>query len=244
LCKSTGALLLLGAGVTCILFTRLLNAKLILASLLLVTPTYIALRATGVWNATELVELARIGINDERARSLEYRIMNENMLAEKALQRSWFGWGGWGRSHVYDDFGNDLTASDGLWVQMLGMRGLVGMACGYAVLIVPAAMLCLSPINGHALAKSPAFPLALAVALYSVDTLLNSMENPIYVVALGGILCVAQNCGAYSTPRARAIEHDQYITAQRRSQWPPIANGLSHQTARPQDSPATSTTAP
>ena len=52
----------------------------------------------------------------------------ENMLSEKAWEQPWFGWGGSGRSQVYDiNDGHRKSIVDGLWIEILGEHGFVGL---------------------------------------------------------------------------------------------------------------------
>ena len=106
LCRSTGALALLVAG---------------MAAALAVDPTQDAaaagrppargprrtsrVRLPNLWTGQQAVDLAKAVVGPDRAQSLEYRFMCENLLAAKALQQPIFGWGGWGRSAVYFDRG-------------------------------------------------------------------------------------------------------------------------------------------
>lgn len=75
-------------------------------------------------------------INPDRASSLEFRFSNEKILLDKALQRPVFGWGGWGRNRIYNQW-KDITVTDGMWIIQLGFRGFVGFILYYWVLITP-----------------------------------------------------------------------------------------------------------
>ncbi len=62
---------------------------------------YPLLRATGLFPREQLVEWAA-SIEQDRARSLEFRFSNEDDLINKMLDRPLFGWGGFSRGHVFD----------------------------------------------------------------------------------------------------------------------------------------------
>ncbi len=65
-------------------------------------------------------------IDVARAASLQFRFDNEEVLLEKARQKLLFGWGGWGRNRVYDEFsGENTTVADGQWIIGLGSGGLL-----------------------------------------------------------------------------------------------------------------------
>ena len=79
----------------------------------------------------------------DRADSLEFRVVNENYLLEKARERPLFGWGGWGRSFVLDPAtgeGISLIA-DGYWVGVIGVGGWTRYLSEFGLLCLPALVL-------------------------------------------------------------------------------------------------------
>lgn len=72
----------------------------------------------------------------DRAQSLETRFVNEEQLIERALERPYFGWSGWGRNRVYRN-SRDITVTDGQWVIVFGYHGAVGFLFYYMILIYP-----------------------------------------------------------------------------------------------------------
>ena len=193
LCKSVGALVLLAAGWLTFAIGRRLRTAIPLLCLVAVLPAYMALRISGVWSGRSLVSLAAQMTNRERAASLEFRLKNEDMLVNKALQRKVFGWARWGRSHVYEELGHppeDLTITDGLWVIALGEAGLLGLSAITAVLLLPAILLWRRrpPWQWSHPAVAPAAALAVLLALSMIDNLFNAMLNPIFTLAAGGLV--------------------------------------------------------
>jgi hypothetical protein len=76
--------------------------------------------------------------NGERAQSLVFRFDNEDMLLNRAMQRPFFGWGGWGRNRIFDvDSGKDLSVTDGRWIIEIGINGLLGFISYFGLLILP-----------------------------------------------------------------------------------------------------------
>jgi hypothetical protein len=73
----------------------------------------------------------------DRAESLSFRFGNETILLERALQRPYFGWNGWGRNRVYNSWGKDLSVTDGRWIIEIGVNGIMGFIFYYAILMVP-----------------------------------------------------------------------------------------------------------
>jgi len=188
LCKSAGSLVLLlvGAGALCTI--RSIRTALVLLPLVLIPPTYVALRAQGVWNGAELVALAS-RVNEDRAASLQGRFDNEVKLVEKALQKPYFGWGTWGRWRVADELGRDVTTADSLWIISLGRTGVVGLCAVLAVILLPVLLLMrrIGVRDWMHPAAGGAAVLAVLLVLYMMDSLLNAMLNPLFMLAAGGL---------------------------------------------------------
>lgn len=191
-CKNVGALALLIFGLTALFSIRILRGPLLIYALILAAPAYMGLRATGSWSADSMVELASM-IHEKRGMSLNGRLVNDSMLAEKALQRPVFGWGGWGRSRIYDEKGRDISVTDGEWIIVLGVNGVAGLTAFTIMLLLPPTLMVaryravswLTPQVG------PAGAAAVLVVLYMIDNLFNAMFNPVYVVAAAGLVTVS-----------------------------------------------------
>jgi len=192
LAKSFGAIALLVGGIGALLSVRWLRTPLAVVLVALAPSAYMAARSVGGWDAQTLVQGAR-AVQEERAQSLEFRLRNEDMLVDKALQKPVFGWGGWGRSRVYDDTGRDISITDGLWVLALGMNGVFGLAALTAALTLPTIILC-----KRVDARQWGRPVGAGVAIFAVlvslhlsDSLFNAMLNPLYPLAAGGLTALA-----------------------------------------------------
>jgi hypothetical protein len=137
LLKSTGALLLALVMVPLIAFTSVRTQLRVAAVLAVMIGLYPLLRGADLFPADKLVEWAGM-ISPERADSLKTRFDNEEALLVKARKRLFFGWGTYGRSHVFDpDTGEDTSITDGEWIVALGSRGLVGYLAHYAFYLIP-----------------------------------------------------------------------------------------------------------
>jgi len=188
LCKSTGAVILMATGLVLFFLSRRYRTPKPFYLIALVAPLYILLRVTGLWSGAALVEAAS-AVSEERAASLRTRMIQEDQLSARALQRPIFGWGGWGRQRVRDESGSDVSITDGLWILEFGARGLVGVAGMLATLLVPLFVLArtLPPHEWTRGAAAPAAALTLVVLLYLLDCIANAMITPIYLLAAGGI---------------------------------------------------------
>ena len=155
-----------------------------------------ALRISNLWSGQQLVDLAKASVGEDRAQSLEYRFMCENLLVTKALEQPVFGWGAWGRSSVYfdDDYRDDdhKVPTDGLWIIILGSKGFVGLSLLYLVLGLPAILfLWHFPVRlWHNPHMAPATLAAALLSLYIIDCLLNGFINIIYVTLAGGLISI------------------------------------------------------
>jgi len=192
MCKNMGALVLLTAGLGCLLSIRQVKTSLVVYLLIAVAPLYMILRGTSNMSGDAIVNIVK-SIHQRRAGSLQTRLDNENRLVEKAMQRPIFGWGGWGRSRVYSDEGQDITLSDGLWVIALGASGLVGLVAITASLLVPAIAFAWGypPRTWLHPAIAPGGALTVLIALYAIDCLFNAMLNPVYLLVMGGLVSAA-----------------------------------------------------
>jgi hypothetical protein len=195
--KSTGAVALLGFGVLGLEVAARLKTLVVFLVLLAVPPAYCASRIMG-WSGEDAVQLAARVVNQERAESIRFRMDNEDMLVKKAMQRPALGWGRFGRARIYDVHGRDIAITDGFWVIYLGGNGVVGLTVVWLLLVVP--FLGLRRRFATRLWSDPrlAAPVALVVALllFAVDDLLNSMLMPIYPAAAGGVMSFLLAAGA------------------------------------------------
>jgi hypothetical protein len=192
LCKVAGGWLLLIMGISTWYLIKWSKSRLPVLVLVLVPSLYLLTRSTGLWSGQEAIDLVRSVLNERRAESLQVRISSENLLVAKALERPVFGWGGWSRSRIIDADGRDRSITDGLWVIAVGTNGLVGLISLYSSLLLPMVLL-VGRCPARALlspALAPACVLATILNLYAIDCIANAMVNPIYPLALGGVVGV------------------------------------------------------
>lgn len=188
-------LMMLGIGVMALLRTS--AGKLIMAALLLIPPVYMLSRTVGGWDGQLMLDVAE-AMSKDRARSLEVRILSENALTTKALERPLFGWGAFGRYQVAG------AVPDGMWVVTLGKFGLVGLLSFTSVLLLPPLLMLGWPRRAwREAALAPAVILALLLLLHMIDNLMNAMVNPLYMVfagALGPVVATAKHAARKPAP--------------------------------------------
>lgn len=188
--RSTGAaVLLLGliAAAQAIQTTRI---RPLLLALILAPMGYVGLRTFG-WEGQQLVQMAE-QIDDARARSLNMRLENDQMIANKAMQRPVFGWGGWGRWRIRDQFGNDITVSDSWWAILLGSTGVFGLFCTYATFISPLFPMAWVKSRRRIFegASGAAWALGFGILLFVLDTLANAMPNTSFMLMAATLVSV------------------------------------------------------
>jgi hypothetical protein len=121
---------------------------------------------------------------------LVFRLENEAKLSAKARQQPWFGWGGWGRSRIFDDYGKDISVTDSLWIINFGNFGLVGVFSWLGAMLLPLVgfVLLRYPVETWLHPQVlPAGILAVGLMLYVIDCLVNGMVNPIYTLIAGAL---------------------------------------------------------
>lgn len=192
LCKSTGVIIY---GLVMVPLTLWLRARRLVKLAVMVTLLcwiYPLAKMTGAFPEKPMVELA-LKINPDRAQSLAYRFDNDRMLVQRAQQKLWWGWGGYGRGRVFDADGKDISATDGHWIVMLAGRGVVGMVAGFALLLLPvlAAARAMKQVE-DARSRALLAGLAMIVATYGFDLLPNGLFTNIPYFYAGALLRVSR----------------------------------------------------
>jgi tetratricopeptide (TPR) repeat protein len=189
-CRATGATALLLASMSALWICQRTRAKWAMWALLLAVPLYCVVRINNLWSGANAVALVQMITTEERAHSLEFRLVNEDLLIAKALQQPFFGWGGWGRSFVYDESGRQLSVVDGMWMVALGSLGLVGLGALISALLLPVALFLkrFSVNQWGQPSLAPVAAIAVVVNLCLLDGLFNGMINVIYIIATGGLV--------------------------------------------------------
>lgn len=136
LTKSLGALAIGLMLLPCVLFLGPRLQVTLCALFAAMVMTYPALRVSGFMPIEMLVGWAE-GISTERAGSLQFRLSNEDQLLARAREKPIFGWAGWGRSSVFDQYGNETVTPDGYWVIVLGVGGWVRYIAEFGLLCAP-----------------------------------------------------------------------------------------------------------
>ncbi len=110
------------------------------AVLVLILFLYPAVRASDLIPLEAIKELSEEQFGHEREESLMFRLENEGVLLDRALERPWFGWGGYCRACLFDPWTGDMaleSTRDGDWIIQLGDAGIVGFLGKFGLLLFP-----------------------------------------------------------------------------------------------------------
>lgn len=189
LIQSSGALLYLILSLIALYIARWLRTSLMVILIIGMISSYLYIATTGNFDGDQIVTFISTAINPERAQSLEYRLDNEKALVAKARQRMIFGWAGWGRSRIYNEWGLDASVTDSWWVIVFGANGIFGLVSGTTVLLLPVVLFIFYyPAKTWSHPKiAPTAAIALVLVSYMVDNLFNAMTMPVFVLGVGGL---------------------------------------------------------
>ena len=188
--KSYGAIILIALGLGVVFLSSKMKKNWLVILLLAAPHLYVYTRTTGIWDGTNLSGFVAEKFSPTRAQSLQFRFDNEAILIKKAMEGTVFGWGGYGRSRVYDEYGKDISITDGLWIITLGQNGIFGLMALIFAVHTPVIFYLMRSDAERWIEKNRGAPTVMVVFLttYMIDSLLNAMVNPIYMVFSGGIV--------------------------------------------------------
>jgi hypothetical protein len=187
LCKSLGALIYGVVLAPIVMFTRPRFWTRIACAVLLVLCAYPALRGYNLIPVHHAAEAAN-SISGNRAKSLQQRIDNEDLLLAKANQKALFGWGTWGRNRVYDQWtGKDISVTDGAWIIEFGTFGWLGYLSLFGLLTLGAFRAARAVGDQTGTASIAIGGLSLLLAANAIDLIPNSNLSPLTFLIAGSI---------------------------------------------------------
>ena len=154
---------------------------------------YPLLRGSQLWTGENLLRASISIAGPDRARSLAYRMLNENLLSQKASIKGVFGWGPYQRSFVRDSSGRIISTPDGKWILVYGENGALGLASFWLVLFLSPTLYLLkrSPSDLFVNQALPATLFAIWCYTTLADDCFNDMNNPVMLMAAGGLSTLA-----------------------------------------------------
>jgi hypothetical protein len=201
--KSMGAFIYGVIGTPVVLFTGPRFQNALALALALSFFVYPVLRAMHVIPDDTILGIAESVAGPDRAASFEFRITNENVLVDRAVERVAFGWGGYCRACIFDLVTGDiLSTRDGGWVIALGDRGVVGFFVRYFPLLLPIWVVWrrrkdIADPNDRVVLST----LSLVVAISLLDQLPNGPFNSLPYLFAGALLGVTR--GVLAKPAAK-----------------------------------------
>jgi hypothetical protein len=213
LCKSLGSLIY---GVYLAPLALFLPTRMqirIAGVMAVVAIAYPVLKGAGLIPVDWILEQAA-KVDPERANSLRFRLDNEDILMERALEKPLFGWGSWGRNHILNPVTGVIeTVTDGRWIILIGIFGWVGYLAEFGLIALPVLMLW---IYGRRLGDAAHMrligPVALLLAINLIDMLPNATLTPLTWLFAGAVLGLAETA-----------RHQRPVASRRRPLgWRPI----------------------
>ena len=213
LCKSANGWFFLFLSIICYVYYRKFNSTLLFQLLLISIPAYIMVRSLNIVSIETIQQLISRIFDDERTNSLLARLIQENLFGKKALERPIFGWGGYNRGWPIDpSTGEPITeVIDSMFVAILSTRGYIGLASMYGSMLIGPILILKSINKNNKKTKMKrdtllenysidSIVLSLIVIFYVIDSLLNGMFNPVYVLCAGALV------SSYETSREKKAE--------------------------------------
>ena len=190
LCKSANGWIVLFLGCGSYFIYSNFKSRTPFLLLLLSVPIYICIRLSGFVTAHNVETLFSKFLDANRVASLAVRLLQEDLFSEKAIERPVFGWGGYGRSWPVDPYTGEKMVEmiDAFWIGCFSTRGFVGLisfVC--SMLLGPwlALRYGLDKKNDYDFSAQSVVVLSLVVVFFMIDSLVNGMFNPLYVLITG-----------------------------------------------------------
>ena len=147
-------------------------------------------------------------IDAERANSLRFRFQQETILLERAEAKPVFGWGLWGRNHIWDGATSSiLTVTDGRWIFIIGVLGWVGFLAEFGLLALPIFMMWRQAVSNPHSGLSPWIgPMCLMLGINLIDLIPNATLTPLTWLLAGSILGYAEAFSKQTHPAVAAVQ--------------------------------------
>ena len=184
LSKSLGALLIAVFAIPIVLFLNLRMMILISAVIGFAVLSYPILRGGGLVPVEAAISVFS-KIDQNRAASFQFRLDNEDLLLDRALERPLFGWGGFARNFVRDEKGNNISVPDGYWVIIIGRSGWTGYIGEFGLMVMP--LLFLFLYRGRLDINRDTATLSIILAANMIDLIPNSGQTPITWLIVGAL---------------------------------------------------------
>jgi hypothetical protein len=205
-CKSAGPLVYLVSIGPLLIFAPTRVQILVAAVLAALVIAYPILRGAHLVPLDQILDFAS-SFSVDRAYSLQFRIENEEILLDRAQERPWFGWGGYGRNFLRDPITGEMTnIADGAWIIVLGMNGWLGYIAEFGLTALPLLALAREVLVRGAVISRTTAALALILAANMVDLLPNATHIPFTWLMAGALMGEAERMASLRRDVVRAAE--------------------------------------
>ena len=213
LCKSMGPMMFALFLVPMILFFSYRNQIRVAGLIGLLAVAYPLFKGADLIPMNAILEQVEL-ISEERAGSLRFRFVNEDILRERAWLKPLFGWGSWGRNHILDPVsGNILTVTDGRWIIVMGVYGWVGFLAEFGLLVLPIFLMWREARPSYGAQITPyAGVISLILAINVLDMVPNATLTPLTWLFCGALLGYAEALRAERIARAPGSRQFQWRT--------------------------------
>ncbi len=194
LIKSTGAYVYLAIGIIIFFEAKFLKTSFCLFVFIGLIIFYLFLNISGNFDGDSLISFLSNYFPPDRIESLDFRFDNEVLLSDKAREKLLFGWGGWGRSRIFEENWQgdivDVSVTDSFWIIIFGNNGVLGIISLYSSLLLPVFLFALKRFPArtwlHPEVVSSAV-LSVSILLFTFDSLFNVSLTAVYPLICGGI---------------------------------------------------------
>jgi hypothetical protein len=186
----------------------------------LATLAFPALRQAELIPIEQILEMAE-NVSEDRAQSLEFRLDNEDQLLKRAFEKPLTGWGSWSRDRIYNDRGEDVSVSEGLWILTLGGWGWIGYVGLFGLLVLP--LISLPFTSRRKEIPVETMGLALICTGNLVYLIPNATLTPIGLLCFGALAGFAQYDKVEETAKNPDVQDVITDTSQRFTRFPQTA---------------------
>jgi hypothetical protein len=189
LCKSANGWVYSLLGTLAYYYHQKLKSKKVIKLIILIIPLYIILRISLILPAETIIDYLSKIFDAQRIESLSVRLFQEEVFGTRALESPYFGWGWMDFAWPIDPVTAEALVRmiDSLYLIMFSSRGYLGLASLYAVLL-------LGPwkIMKSRIAPVNAVVLSIVLIFFAIDSLLNGMINPVFILISGTLIGVSE----------------------------------------------------
>ena len=212
-CKSMGAIVYSVLLIPVVFFVPRKAQVMMAAAVALLVMTYPMLRGAHLIPMNEVTEFAA-RFSADRAASFQFRLDNEELLLDHAQRKILFGWGGYGRNMVYDEFTGKSNIADGIWIITMGIYGWAGYVSQFGLLVLPLLLLGREVWSQ----RSPVTPWVATLSLIFAANLLDLLPNGT-LIPFSWLMAGALLGHAEALAKQRAADRQ----ADKAAQWHPKA---------------------